>query len=98
MRSPVRLLCDLQNSNIPDDDEFYDSVATLMDIAIDLESRMVSADVIMKDIIKMYVEPHEDDMYIYLQLTMLKWLKNSICYERKKLDEIYRKVRTQFLQ
>ena len=89
---PVRLLCDLENNKIPNDDEFYDSVVPLMDIAVDVASRMLSVNVIINDITKMYFEPHEDDMQIYFQLTMLKWLSNSICDNREKLNKIFNEL------
>lgn len=88
----VRLLCDIQNNIIPNDDGFYNSVAPLRDIAIDVASRMLSVNVIINDIIKMYFEPHEDDLYIYLQLTMLKWLTNNIYDDREKLYKIYKEL------
>jgi hypothetical protein len=92
----VGLLCDLQKNIIPDDDEFYDAVAPLKDIALDVASRMLSANLIIKDIIKMYFEPHEDDMYILLHLTMLNLVKDYIYYERKKLDEMYKELSIQW--
>ena len=88
----VGLLCNLQKPIIPNDDKFYDSVAPLRDTAIELASRIVSANVIINDIIKVYFELHEDDMYIYLLLTMLKWSKNTIYDDREKLYKIYNEV------
>jgi hypothetical protein len=88
----VGLLCDIRKLNIPDDDEFYDIVAPLRDMALDVATRMVSADVIAKDIITMYVEPHDDDMYIHLYLTMLKPVSNRIYYMRERLNELHYKT------
>lgn len=64
----VGLLCDLRKIDMPDDEEFYDAVAPLRDMALDVAVRMVSANVIINDVINMYVEPHDDDMYIHLYL------------------------------
>lgn len=88
----VSLLCDLRKINIPDDDEFYDSVAPLRDMALDVAFRMVSANVIFDDIITMYVQPHDDDMYIHLYLTMLKSVSNSIRYMSEKLDKLHKEI------
>lgn len=88
----VGLLCDLRKINIPDDDEFFDLVAPLRDMALDVATRMVSANVIFIDIITMYVEPHDDDMYIHLYLTMLKPVSNSIRYMREKLDKLHKEI------
>lgn len=85
----VGLLCDLEKINIPNDDEFYDLVAPLRDMALDVAAHMVSADVIVKDIITMYVEPHDEDMYIRLYLTMLTPVSNRIYYMREKLDKLH---------
>jgi len=92
----VGLLCELQNNVIPDDDKFYDSVAPLKEFAISIVSRMVSVKLIINDIIKMYFEPHEDDMYILLHLTMLNIVKDHIYYERKRLDEMYKELSIQW--
>lgn len=89
----VGLLSDLQKPIILDDDKFYDSVAPLKNTAIKLAFRIVSANVIINDIIEVYFELHEDDMYIYLLLTMLKWSKNTIYDDREKLCKIYNEVR-----
>jgi hypothetical protein len=88
----VDLLCELRKLNIPDDDEFYDLAAPLRDMAFDVATRIVSANVIFNDIITMYVEPHDDDMYIHLYLTMLKPLSNSIRYMSEKLDKLHKEV------
>lgn len=85
----VRMLCELRKLNIPDDDNFYDIVAPLMDMAIEVATRMVSAEVIFNDIITMYTEPHDDDMYIHLYFAMLKLLSNSIWYMREKLNKLH---------
>jgi hypothetical protein len=88
----VGLLCNLRNIDMPDDDEFYDSVAPLRDIALDVAARMVSASVIVNDVINMYVEPHDDDMLIHLYLTVLKPASNSISYMREKLDKLHKDI------
>lgn len=92
----VHLLSDIQKNTIPDDIEFFDLFSSLKDVSLDVVSRMVSANVIINDIIKMYFEPHEDDMYIYLQLTMLKWSKNSIYDDKEKLYKIYKELSIQY--
>jgi hypothetical protein len=86
------LLCDLRKIDMPDNDEFYDSVASLRDMALDVANRMVSVNVIVTDIITMYVEPHDDDMYIHLYLTMLKPVSNSIRYMCEKLDKLHKDI------
>lgn len=88
----VGLLCGIQQIIIPDDDEFYDSVAPLSDTALDVAQRMVSASVIINDIITMYFEPHEYDMYIHLYLAMLEPISNNISYMRSKLEELYKET------
>ena len=88
----VGLLSDLQKNTIPDDIEFFDLFSSLKDISLDVVSRMISANVIINDIIKMCFEPHEDDMYIYLLLTMLKWSKNTIYDDREKLNKTYKEL------
>lgn len=88
----VGLLCDIRKLNMPDDDEFYDLVAPLRDMVLDGATRMVSANVILNDIITMYVEPHDNDMYIHLYLTMLTSVSNSIYYMREKLDKLHKKI------
>jgi len=88
----ICMLCELQKLNIPDDDNFYDTVAPLKDMGIEVATRMVSAEVIFNDIITMYVEPHDDDMYIHLYFTMLKLLSNSIWYMREKLNKLHYEI------
>lgn len=88
----VGLLCSLRGIIIPDDDEFYDSVAPLRDMALNVATRMVSADVIINDIISMYAEPHNDDMYIHLYLTMLRPISNYIRYMREKMNELHKET------
>jgi hypothetical protein len=85
-------LCTLRDLHMPDDDEFYDSVAPLRDIALDVATRMVSSLVIFNDIIIMYAEPHDDDMYIHLYITVLKPLSNSIRYVSEKLDKLHKEL------
>lgn len=85
----ISLLCDLQKLNIPGDDEFYDLVAPLRDMALDVAIRMVSADVIVSDIITIYAEPHDDDMYIHLYLAALEPVSRRIDYMREKLHKLY---------
>ena len=85
----VRMLCELQKLNVPDNDELYEAVAPLRDMAIEVATRMVSAEVIFNDIITMYIEPHDDDMYIHLYFTMLKLLSNSIWHMRGELDKLH---------
>ncbi|MEH7304859.1 hypothetical protein [Neobacillus drentensis] len=87
----VGLLCDIQKITMPDDDEFYDSVAPLCEMALDIANRMVSANVIINDIITMYFEPSNNDMYIHLCLTMLNPVSNSILYIRSKLENYLRR-------
>lgn len=88
----VGLLCDLQRIVIPDEEESYDSVARLRDMAFDVATRMVSVSVIIKDIITMYVEPHENDTYIYIYLTMLNSVSYSIGYMREQLDKLHKQT------
>lgn len=88
----VGLLCDLLKIIMPDDDEFHDAVAPLMDAALDVATRMVSANVIIKDIINMYIEPHDDDMYIHLCLAVLKPVSDIIHNMRKKLDKLHKET------
>ncbi|MEM5770501.1 MAG: hypothetical protein AAGU32_19775, partial [Bacillota bacterium] len=45
-----RLLCDLRKIDMPDDNEFYNSVAPLNDMALDVVNRMVCVNVIITDI------------------------------------------------
>lgn len=74
----VNLLCDLQKITIPDDEELYDLVVHIKDIAIDIVSRMVSVNVVINNIINMYGKTHEDDMFIHLNLTILDLLKEGV--------------------
>ncbi|MEA4961637.1 hypothetical protein [Lutispora sp.] len=92
----VGLLCDLRKIDMPDDDEFYDAVAPLRDTALDVAVRMVSANVIINDVINMYVEPHDDDMYIHLYLTVMKPVSNSIRYMCEKLDKLHKEISQQW--
>lgn len=92
----VGLLCDLRKIDMPDDDEFYDSVSPLSDMALDVATRMVSANVIIYDIINIYVEPHDDDMYIHLYLNVLKPISNSIRYMNDKLDKLHMEISQQW--
>lgn len=92
----VGLLCDLRKINILDDDEFYDLVAPLRDMAIDVVTRMVSANVIINDIINMYVEPNDNDMHIHLYITVMKPISNSICYMCEKLDKLHKEISQQW--
>lgn len=85
----VRLLCDIRKINIPDDDAFYDIVAPLRDMATDVATRMVSADVIVTDIITMYTETHDDHLYIHIYLAMLNIISNKIYHMREKLNKIH---------
>lgn len=89
----IGLMCDLRKIYMPDDDEFYDSVSPLRDMALDVATRMVSANVIINDIINMYFEPHDHDMYIHLYLTVLKPVSNSIYYMTEKLDKLHKEIR-----
>ena len=88
----VGLLCDLQKIVIPDEEELYDTVAPLRDMAFDVATRMVSVSVIIKDNITMYVEPHENDTYIYIYLTMLNSVSYSIGYMREQLDKLHKQT------
>ncbi|MFX3637412.1 MAG: hypothetical protein ACE3L7_02055 [Candidatus Pristimantibacillus sp.] len=88
----AELLCNIRNIDLSDDDEFYDSVSPLRDMALDVANRMVSANVIVTDIIIMYAEPHDDDMYIHLYLTVLRPISNSIRYVREKLDKFHKEL------
>lgn len=90
------LLCDLRKIDMPDDDEFYDSVSPLRDVALDVATRMVSANVIINDVINMYIEPHEDDMYIHLYLTVLRPISNSIRYMNEKLGKLHKEISRQW--
>lgn len=89
---PLGLLCELRKINIPDDDEFYDLVAPLRDMTHDVATRMVSAIVIFNDIITMYVEPYDNDMYIHLYLTMLIPVSDRISYMREKLNKLHYEI------
>lgn len=40
----------------------------------------------------MYVEPHDDDLYIHLYFTMLKLLSNSIWHMREKLNKLHYEI------
>lgn len=51
---------------------------------------MVSVNVIVTDIITMHIEPHDDDIYLYL--TVLKPISHSIRYVRKKLDKLHKEL------
>lgn len=86
------LLCGLRIIKMPDDDEFYDSVGPLREMAVDVASRMVCADVIIIDIINMYVEPHDDDLFIHLYLAILKDRSKSIRYMSEKLEELFKEI------
>ena len=86
------LLCNLRKIDRPDDDALYDSFAPLIDRALEVTTRMVSADVIINDIINMYMEPEDHDVYIYLYLTTLKPISNSLYYVRGKLEELYKET------
>jgi hypothetical protein len=44
----------------------------------------------------MYVEPHDDDMYIYLYLTMLTPVSNRISHMRKKLNKLHKEISQQW--
>lgn len=88
----VGLLCDLRKIKIPADDDFYDLVGPLRDMSLDITAHMVSADVIVKDIITMYAEPHDDDMYIHLYLIMLNAVSNRIYNMRDKLNKLYYEI------
>lgn len=92
----VGLLCDLREIDMPDDDEFYNLVAPLRDMALDVAVRMVSANVIVNDVISMYVEPHDNDMYIHLYLIVLKPVSNSIRYMCEKLDKLHNEISQQW--
>lgn len=50
----------------------------------------------MANIITMYGEPHDDDMYIHLYLTMLKPISNSIRYMGEKLDKLHKEISQQW--
>lgn len=86
------LLCNLRKIDRPDDDALYDSFVPLIDRALEVTTRMVSADVIINDIINMYMEPQDHDVYIYLYLTTLKPISNSLFYVRGKLEELYKET------
>jgi|GEM_PF-3057412 len=84
----VGLLCDLRKIDMPDDDEFYDAVAPLKNMALDVAARMVGANILTGDIINMYVEPHDDDTFILLYLTILHPVSNSIFYLHDELSKL----------
>ncbi|WP_458413047.1 hypothetical protein ACNQFZ_19950 [Schinkia sp. CFF1] len=53
---------------------------------------MVSANVIINDIIAMYFEPRDNNMYIHLYLTMLNSVFNTMSYMHRKLEELHKET------
>lgn len=84
------LLCGIQKIEMPENVEFYDLIAPLRDLANDVVFHMVSAEVLINDIINMHIDPYDNEMYILQYLTTLKTQNNYIIYLRDKLDTLYK--------
>lgn len=85
----VGLLYDLQKTIKQYSDAFNDSNTPLSDMALAVVMRMVGADVVINDIITMYVKPHDGEGCILLYLNMMESMSHSISYMCNQLEKLY---------
>lgn len=82
------LLCSIQSIDLPDDNNFFDVISPLRDMALDTVTRMISIDVIYNDIINMHIYSYDRDEDIHLYLSILKHLSNSLYGKSIELENL----------